>query len=161
MLQRLVTLGPRDWAELVQAQGALIWAQVLVWMRPTGRLVSSDQAPGDHTAPATRATAAGSAAASTEAPAMDPRAPRLALAVGRAAENGLFRPLCLVQAVALHLMLEHRGIAGSRIRIGVRMRQGRFAAHAWVEYHGAVLGDPAEIARGFDDLTGVRLLDAP
>src|SRR6185312_10324780 len=93
MLQRLVTLGPRDWAELVQAQGALIWAQVLVWMRPTGRLVSSDQAP-----------------ASTEAPAMDPRAPRLALAVGRAAENGLFRPLCLVQAVALHQMLEHRGI---------------------------------------------------
>ncbi|MGH7627746.1 MAG: lasso peptide biosynthesis B2 protein [Gemmatimonadaceae bacterium] len=148
-----MTLGPRDWAELAQAQGALICAQVLVWMRPTGRLVSSDQTPRDHIAPAT-----GTAAA---APVMDPRAPRLALAVGRAAENGLFRPLCLVQAVALHRMLEHRDIPGSRIRIGVRMRNGRFAAHAWVEYHGQVLGDPAEIARGFDDLTGVHLLDAP
>lgn len=169
ILQRLVTLGPRDWAELVQAQGALIWAQVLVWTRPTGRLVSSDQSPGDHIAPATRSLsfgpsarpAAGSADVPVDVPARDPRATRLALAVGRAAENGLFRPLCLVQAVALHRMLEHRGITGSRIRIGVRMRQGRFAAHAWVEYHGQVLGDPAEIARGFDDLTGVRLLDAP
>jgi hypothetical protein len=161
ILQRLVTLGPRDWAELFQAQGALIWAQVLVWTRPTGRLVSSDQSPAASIAPDTRSPAAGSAAGSADAPAMDPRALRLALAVGRAAENGIFRPLCLVQAVALHRMLEHRGIAGSRIRIGVRMRQGRFAAHAWVEYHGQVLGDPAEIARGFDDLTGVRLLDAP
>lgn len=162
ILQRLVTLSPRDWAELAQAQAALIWAQVLVWLRPTGRLVSSDQAPGDHGTPDTGTPAMGTrATAAAATPVMDPRAPRLALAVGRAAENGLFRPLCLVQAVALHRMLEHRDIPGSRIRIGVRMRNGRFAAHAWVEYHGQVLGDPAEIARGFDDLTGVRLLDAP
>lgn len=149
-LRKLAALGPREWTELVQAQFALLWAQLLVWTRPTGRLVANE-AEIRPAAPATGA-AAGTG---------DPRAPRLALAVGRAAENGVFRPLCLVQAVALNGMLERRRIRGSRIRIGVRMRDGRFAAHAWVEYAGQVLGDPAEIATQFDELAGVRVIDPP
>lgn len=148
-LGKLAALSPREWTELLQAQGALLWAQVLVWTRPTGRLVANETAAPEHGREPARPPDAA-----------DPRAPRLALAVGRAAENGLFRPLCLVQAVALNRMLERRRIHGSRIRIGVRMRNGRFAAHAWVEYAGRVLGDPAELAAQFDDLTDVRVIDA-
>lgn len=118
----------------------------MVWTRPRGQLVTSSAS--------TRA-APGSIARA------DPRADRLALAVGRAAENGVFRPLCLVRAVALNRLLERHGIHGSRVRIGVRMRGGRFAAHAWVEYHNRVLGDLDEHVGTFAELTDVRMVDAP
>lgn len=88
------------------------------------------------------------------------RAEALALAVGRAAEFGVFRPLCLVRAVALNRMLERHGIKGSRVRVGVRMRNGRFAAHAWVEYGDRVLGDNEAHVGSFVELSEVRLVDA-
>lgn len=150
ILHKLVRLRPREWVELLQAQAALVGAQVLVWTRPTGHLVSSRGAPR-----ADEATAAG-----TIAP-LDPRAPRLALAVSRAGDHGIFRPQCLVRAVALNRMLERRGIRGSRIRIGVRMRRGRFGAHAWVEYGGRVIGDSEAHVASFAELTDVRIVDAP
>ncbi len=79
-------------------------------------------------------------------------ASRLSLAVVRAAEHGLFRPVCLVRAIALHRMLEARGINGSRICIGVRYERGRFSAHAWVEYGDRVLGDHAGYVGAFAPL---------
>ena len=88
------------------------------------------------------------------------RAEALALAVGRAAEFGVFRPLCLVRAVALNRVLERHGIRGSRVRVGVRMRNGRFAAHAWVEYGDRVLGDNEAHVGSFVELSEVRLVDA-
>lgn len=144
-LRKLAKLSPREWVELLQAQLALIAAQVLVWTRPTGKLVSGGPPPAADVGPAV----------------LDPRAPRLALAVSRAADYGLFRPLCLVRAVALNRMLERRGIRGSRIRIGVRMRSGRFAAHAWVEYGHRVLGDSEAHVASFAELADVHLVDAP
>jgi hypothetical protein len=147
LLRKLAKLSLREWVDLVDAQFALIAAQVLVWSRPTGRLVSSDLAT-DHV-PASGGEV------------LDPRASELALAVGRVAENGIFRPLCLVRAVALNRMLERHGIHGSRIRIGVRMRRGRFAAHAWVEYGRHVLGDSEAHVGSFAELADVHLVDAP
>ncbi|HEU4642757.1 MAG TPA: lasso peptide biosynthesis B2 protein [Gemmatimonadaceae bacterium] len=144
-LRKLAKLTPREWVDLLQAQVELIAAQILVSTRPTGRLVSSD---------APRRTEA-------EGPFVpDPRAARLALAVSRAADYGIFHPLCLVRAVAINRMLERRGIRGSRIRIGVRVRGNRFLAHAWVEYGDRVIGDSEEHVDSFAELTDVRLLDA-
>ena len=94
-------------------------------------------------------------------PARDDRsiatAKRLGLAVDRAASYGVFRPRCLVRSVALQRVLESRGLHGSRIRIGVRVKRGRFDAHAWVEYGDLVLGDRAEHTRGFADLTDIQI----
>lgn len=150
LLHKLATLSPREWVDLLQAQAALLAAQVLVWTRPTGRLVS-------HAGLADAVTAAN---ASVEPAVMD-RAQQLGLAVSRAGDYGVFRPLCLVRAVALHRMLEGHRIRGSRIRIGVRMRRGRFGAHAWVEYAGRVIGDDADHVGSFAELADVHLVDAP
>lgn len=148
LLHKLAELSPREWGELGQAQLALLAAQVLVWTRPTGRLVSS----------------AGSGSSRREAPpapAALARAHRLGLAVSRAGDYGVFRPLCLVRAVALNRLLERHGIHGSRIRIGVRMHKGRFGAHAWVEYGGCVVGDSTAHVASFAELTDVQLVDTP
>jgi hypothetical protein len=145
-LRKLTRLSPREWADLIEAQLALLVAQFRVWTRPTGRLVAhSSDAAGESVEPV---------------PAVPPRAEALALAVGRAAEFGVFRPLCLVRAVALNRVLERHGISGSRVRVGVRMRNGRFAAHAWVEYGDRVLGDNEAHVGSFVELSEVRLVDA-
>ncbi|HEX6533537.1 MAG TPA: lasso peptide biosynthesis B2 protein [Gemmatimonadaceae bacterium] len=149
-LRKLAKLSLREWADLAQAQLELIAAQFLVSTRPTGRLVSSDTPP---VAPSATPTSA------SPLP-LDPRAERLALAVSRAADYGIFRPLCLVRAVAINRMLERRGIHGSRIRIGVRVRRGRFMAHAWVEYGDRVIGDSEAHVDSFAELTDVKLVDA-
>ena len=65
-----------------------------------------------------------------------------------------------MRAVALHRLLEGHGIRGSRIRIGVRMRDGRFGAHAWVEYDGRVVGDSTAHVASFAELADVELVDA-
>lgn len=150
LLHKLATLSPREWVDLLQAQAALLTAQVLVWTRPTGRLVSHAGSP-----------AAVSSAETTIESAVMNRAQQLGLAVSRAGDYGVFRPLCLVRAVALHRMLEGHRIRGSRIRIGVRMRRGRFGAHAWVEYGGRVIGDDIDHVGSFAELAEVHLVDAP
>src|SRR5215207_3396886 len=140
--RKLLGLSPAELAELVRAQVALLGAQVMVWTRPIGQLVTNDLVVG----------------AAEESGEVEPVALRIALAVNRAAAYGVFRPLCLVRAVALNRMLETRGLHGSRIRVGVRRRRGRFAAHAWVEYKNQVLGDRAEHVGTFAPLDDVQLL---
>ena len=149
LLHKLATLSPREWVDLLRAQAALLAAQVLVWTRPTGRLVSH------------AGSADGAMPTPTVEPALMDRAQQLGLAVSRAGDYGVFRPLCLVRAVAVHGMLERHHMHGSRIRIGVRMRGGRFGAHAWVEYGGRVIGDNIEHVESFAELAEVHLVDAP
>ena len=148
-LRKLTRLSPREWADLIEAQLALLVAQFRVWTRPTGRLVAHSSDAASESVERVPAV-----------PPVPPRAEALALAVGRAAEFGVFRPLCLVRAVALNRVLERHGISGSRVRVGVRMRNGRFAAHAWVEYGDRVLGDNEAHVGSFVELSEVRLVDA-
>lgn len=146
---KLATIDRGEWRDLVEAQAALLWAQALVLVRPTGQLVSPGSAGPAQAAQAAQETA--------PAPG-DDRARRLALGVNRAAEFGLFRPLCLVRSVALSRLLERHGITGSRIRVGVRVVAGEFTAHAWVEHGGRVLGDDAAHVGGFASLSDVSVL---
>ncbi len=86
------------------------------------------------------------------------RAREIALAVERAAAHGLFRPYCLVQALALRELLTRHGIDGSQIRIGVRQNGGKFSAHAWVRWGQEILGDRADHVAGFTEVDDIRVL---
>ena len=56
-------------------------------------------------------------------------------------------------------MLKAAGIAGAQVRVGVRLTDGRFRAHAWVEYAGEVVGDdPATVAR-FIPMPDIRVAE--
>ena len=149
-LRRLARLSAREWVDIAEAQFELLVSKPIVATRRTGQLVF--RAPldpfGDTVAPAT-------ALASN----VDPRPEQLALAVGRAAENGVFRPLCLVRAVALKRLLDRHGFDGSIVKIGVRMSRGRFAAHAWVAYNDQILGDQEWHVQSFAELDEVSVMD--
>lgn len=131
----------------MEAQWALLVAGARVSLRPRGQLVSAVR----NAPPAS----AGEADASVHR-----RARRLAIAINRAATYGVFRPQCLVRAVALKTLLDRRGILGSRVHIGVRNRGGEFSAHAWVEYAGEVLGDRLEHVGSFSRLPDVAVLES-
>ncbi len=86
------------------------------------------------------------------------RASAIGLAVERAAAHGLFRPFCLVRAMALRELLLSENILGASIRIGVRRQNGEFQAHAWVLWGTTVLGDrPAHVAT-FTEVDDLRVL---
>jgi hypothetical protein len=146
-LRRLARLSAREWRDLAEAQLELLVAKAVVATRPTGHLVS--RAPLDEALPAN----------DPAAPRADPRPEQLALAIGRAAEHGVFRPLCLVRAVALKRMLDRHGYAGGTVRIGVRMNNGRFAAHAWVAYGDQILGDQEWHVDSFEELDEITVVD--
>lgn len=56
------------------------------------------------------------------------------------------RTQCLQRSLVLHWWLRREGVP-SELRIGVRKKDGRFEAHAWVELGEYVLNDPvAKIA---------------
>lgn len=135
-LRSAAALPPAERRALARAQAALLGAQLRVWTRPPGSLVR----PG--------AAAAPGPAAERDAG----RARALAEAVDRAAAAGLFRPACLVRALALHRLLLRDGVPGARIRLGVQRDGNGLAAHAWVEVDGAVLGDDGRRAPRFHPL---------
>lgn len=131
------SLSASEWAAFLSAQWALICVQFVVWTRPRGRLlVRSGGAPD----------------MSTDHRVLTPEIRRVARSVERAAECGLYRPSCLVRALTLHRMLTGRGVRGSAVRIGARLEGGHFTAHAWVEYHGHVLGDHDSHVKRFSEL---------
>jgi len=142
-LRKLARLSPRALLDLVAAQAALLAAEWRMRTRPIGSLTIRDSEAG--TLP--------------QASAHDrQRATELAIAVCRAADHGLFRPFCLVRAMALRALLERADIHGSEIRIGVRRRDGIFAAHAWIRWNNQVLGDlPAHVAT-FTEVDDIRVL---
>lgn len=141
MLTRAARQTPAEWSDLIEAQIAIITAQLLVWTRPLGRFVSD--------APISSTGVRQPVSARSRRDAF-----RTAKAVRRAANYGVIRPKCLVRAVALTRMLEKRGIYGSRIRVGVQRENGEFTAHAWVELGERVLGEDARHVATF-----ARLLD--
>ena len=150
-LRRLARLSAREWLDIAEAQLELLVSKTIVATRRTGQLVS--RAPLDPFGDDALATASSSTAT------VDPRPEQLALAIGRAAEHGLFRPLCLVRAVALKRLLDRHGFAGSMVKIGVRMNRGRFAAHAWVAYNDQILGDQEWHVNSFAELDEVNVMD--
>lgn len=137
---KLRTLTWRDWRDLLRAQLALIRAQREMRSVPIGELVANEVAP---------------MGASAVERGEDAR--RIALAVNRAARFGIFRPQCLVRSRALRLLLDRAGVVGAQVRVGVQLSDGRFLAHAWVEYGGQVVGDdPAYVAR-FNPMTDLQV----
>jgi hypothetical protein len=142
VLRKLLTLTAPEWKALLGAQAALIRAQLLVWTRPRGQLfLAGPDAPR---------------ASSTEGVG-SPVLQRLASAVERAADHGLYRPSCLVRSLALQRLLTSHGITGSVVRVGVRVAGARFTAHAWVEYRGQVLADREWRVRRFEQLTQLEV----
>jgi hypothetical protein len=139
---KLRGLGWRDWKDLVRAQLALSRAQQDMRTLPTGEMVRDMSSP-------------------TETSKVDriDDARRIALAVNRAAAFGLFRPKCLVKSRALRRMLDDAGIDGATVRVGVRLQEGRFAAHAWVECGGQVVGDDPDAVAQYVPMTGIQVAE--
>ena len=141
MVHTLLKLGPRGWWDLLEAQFWVLRAQRLLRRGPVGSLVHRGvQATGTGASPGTAVTPG----AAGPGPGLQSRAEAIALAVERISRVGLARPLCLGRSLALHHMLERRGISGSVVRVGVKGGGGELEAHAWVEWHGQVLGDRPE-----------------
>ena len=136
---KLLTSSPRDFVQLTRAQAYLFRAYWLVATRPTGALVDS----------------ASALQVPVDSERME-RAQEIGRLVRRAAFYGLFRPKCLVRAVAIDRMLKAEGIQGSRIHVGVRMTP-TFLAHAWVELGNAIVGDRKENIETFTQLTDLSL----
>ena len=140
-LRRAFGFGAREWIDLARAQLALLRAQRRLRREPIGALAIREVVAAD----AVRG---------------DPRRARaLEHAVHRAAAYGLFRPYCLVRAMALRELLLADGVTGASIRIGVRRADGAFQAQAWIRWGDTVLGDdPQAIARftEVDDLSVMR-----
>ena len=57
--------------------------------------------------------------------------------------NGPWRPNCLERSLALWWLLQLNALDGE-LYIGGRKSQGRFEAHAWVEWNGQVLNDSTD-----------------
>lgn len=62
--------------------------------------------------------------------------------------EGLREGNCLERSLALWWLLRRRGLSG-QLRIGVRKREGKFEAHAWVEFEETVLNDSEEVHRHY------------
>lgn len=130
-LRRLASLSPGELVDLLRAQAALVHAQWRAWFVPRGRLLRMTAAALP--APADRATIV--------------EAERLARVTGWAASYGLFRPTCLVRALALEALLSARGVTGSVVRVGVRRAPAGLEAHAWLELAGRPIGERDEVVR--------------
>ncbi len=63
--------------------------------------------------------------------------------VNAADRRGLVHPSCLAKSLTLWWLLGRQGIS-SCLRIGIRKKEERFEAHAWVERDGTALNEPDE-----------------
>jgi len=70
-----------------------------------------------------------------------------------AARNLFFSTNCLEQSLVLWWLLRIRGIA-AELRIGARKELNRFEAHAWVEFHAAILNGLGEEHLHFSPFEG-------
>ena len=70
-----------------------------------------------------------------------------------AARNHLYPMLCLRRALVLRWLLGRQGIV-TRLRLGVRRDAEKIAAHAWLEYEGRPVTDPANVSEEFTVLAG-------
>ena len=58
---------------------------------------------------------------------------------------------CLSQSLALTWLLRRRGLEPT-LRLGARLADGKFDAHAWVEHDGRVLNDSQDVGARFTPL---------
>ncbi|TIQ92401.1 MAG: lasso peptide biosynthesis B2 protein [Mesorhizobium sp.] len=68
--------------------------------------------------------------------------------VSIAAYRGSYSGNCLKRSMTLWFLLRRQGIEGE-LRIGTRKADGKFEAHAWVEYRGKVLNDTVDVGEHF------------
>ena len=135
VVQKLFSLTPGDFADLVRAQWALLVALWIVRRRRRGELLHPVQPGSGHSVARN-----------------DARLARFALAVDRVARFGLFRPTCLVRAVALERQIRGANAGSAVVRVGVAQSAGELLAHAWIEMDGEVIGDEAARVRRFTPL---------
>ena len=62
---------------------------------------------------------------------------------------------CLTRSLLLRWLLRGRGIC-SELRIGVRLQQGEFQAHAWVEHQGRPINEAEDIGLRFSPIDTPR-----
>lgn len=84
----------------------------------------------------------------------------LARALMRSERHSPFPGTCLSRSLALQFLLARRGIT-SILRLGGRLVDGRLEAHAWVEYAGAVMGSPPDLATRFTTFDPVPSASPP
>ena len=147
MIGKLLSLGPRGWWDLTEAQYYVFRAQAQLRKRPLGSLVSR-----------AKVLSLTSPAGAIDARRAEARA--LARALDRVASHGFSRPLCLARSLALHYLLERRGIQGSEVRVGVRRAGTSLEAHAWVEWQGEVLGDDPLRINEFQQIDDLKVSTA-
>jgi hypothetical protein len=68
--------------------------------------------------------------------------------VAIASRHAPYRGNCLSRSLTLWWLLLGQGIH-SDLRIGVNRPQGKFEAHAWIEYQGVVINDRADVGRRY------------
>jgi hypothetical protein len=135
VVRKLFTITPGEFGDMVLAQWYLLAALWIVRRRPKGELLRPlNSAP------------AGAGVRN------DVRLERLALAVDRVARFGLFRPTCLVRAVALERQIRRANAGAAVVRVGVAQVAGELLAHAWIELEGQVIGDEEVRVRRFTPL---------
>ncbi|OQB27449.1 MAG: hypothetical protein BWY10_01327 [Chloroflexi bacterium ADurb.Bin180] len=137
-LKRLYELPEEERLALAEAWFGLLVADVALRLIPIGRFRTRITSPLD---PRT----------TTEDKRECLRAQRYSELVAIAARHHLYPMRCLRQAIALQWMLKRRGIA-SVLRIGIQRAGAELHAHAWLEYAGQALGQPAGISRIFAPL---------
>lgn len=140
-LAGLLVSDPRAIGELFEAQWAVMRARLARTHQPLGRLVEQGQ---------------GSAEAVPSGTGWREAVMRLNDAMDRVARFGVLRPTCLEYALALQWVLRRRKIGPGVIRIGVQMRDGAFAAHAWLQLGDLVLGDRQSRVARFQHLTDLK-----
>ena len=78
-----------------------------------------------------------------EAALVSKSAAMIAHMVNAADRHGLVHPSCLAKSLTLWWLLARQGIS-SHLRIGIRKKEEKFEAHAWVERDGIALNEPDE-----------------
>lgn len=135
VVRRLFSVTPGEFADLVVAQWYLLAALWAVRRRPRGELLR----------PVSVRESAGG-------PRDGERLERLAVAVDRVSRFGMFRPTCLVRAVALESQIRRANAGPAVVRVGVAQVAGELFAHAWIELEGQVIGDEPSHVRRFTPL---------
>ena len=144
LAQKVRRLGVRGARELWTAQWALLRARRALKHRPAGQLLRPVGSPPS--------------SASATTPETIRSLERLAIAVRRASDYGIFVPTCLVRALALEDLARREGAATALVRVGVRRDERGFEAHAWLEIDGRVVGDTLENVQSFtvlEDFSGL------
>lgn len=121
-LRRLKELGWQERALLAEAAGALVLAALAVQMLPFRTVV--------------KAAGAGSRRARAGAPVRPDEIARVRWAIEASARRLPMRLVCFQKGLALHKLLQRRGVATS-LHYGVAQDADRgLAAHVWVTYQG-------------------------